>query len=51
MGYHQDAWNQVLLGSKRWTIYPESTPSGGGVPAEAVKMKPKGTKNIYQNRH
>ena len=29
---HQDAWNQVLFGAKRWTLYPGSP---GGVPAEA----------------
>lgn len=27
---HQDAWNQVLFGAKRWTLYPSS-----GVPPEA----------------
>ena len=29
---HQDAWNQVLFGAKRWTLYPGSP---GGVPPEA----------------
>jgi len=29
---HQDAWNQVLLGMKRWTIYPGDP---GGVPPSA----------------
>lgn len=29
---HHDAWNQVLFGAKRWTIYPGSP---GGVPPEA----------------
>jgi ribosomal protein L16 Arg81 hydroxylase len=29
---HQDAWNQVLFGAKRWTLYPGSP---GGVPKEA----------------
>ena len=29
---HQDAWNQVLFGAKRWALYPGSP---GGVPPEA----------------
>ena len=32
MHQHQDAWNQVLLGMKRWTIYPGDP---GGVPPAA----------------
>lgn len=32
IGFHQhaDAWNQVLVGEKRWTVYPRGVPPSAG---------------------